>query len=73
MICKTALAAEPGGMTTRALAVACLGARGFDHEDPVLVRAMVGVLGQHAEDGGEARGGSDQMGESERKAIWRRP
>ena len=31
-------------MTTRALAVACLAARGFDAGDPVLVRAMVGVL-----------------------------
>ena len=43
-ICKAALSAEPDGMTTRELAVACLAAREFDHEDPVLVRAMVGVL-----------------------------
>ncbi len=42
-LCKAALAAEPE-MTSRALAVACLAARGFDHEDPVLVRSMVGVL-----------------------------
>ena len=30
-------------MSTRALAVARLAARGFDKGDPVLVRAMVGV------------------------------
>ena len=43
-LCKAALAEAPAGMTTRALAVACLAARGFDGDDPVLVRAMVGVL-----------------------------
>lgn len=38
-------------MTTRALAVACLGARGFYHDDPVLVRAMVGVLSNTLKNG----------------------
>ena len=31
-------------MTTRALAVGCLAARGFDGDNPVLVRAMTGGL-----------------------------
>ena len=44
VLCKAALAEAPAGMTTRALAVACLAARGFDGGDPVLVRAMVGVF-----------------------------
>lgn len=43
-ICRAALSVEPDGMTTRDLAVACLAAREFDHEDPVLVRAMVGLI-----------------------------
>lgn len=45
-------------MTTRALAVACLAARGFDWDDPVLVRAMTGVLSNTPEEGGSAGGDS---------------
>lgn len=43
-LCREALAGSPDGLSTRDLAVACLRARDFDHDDPVLVRAMVGLL-----------------------------
>ena len=68
-ICKTALSAEPDGLTTRELAVACLAARTFDHE-PVLVRAMVGVLSNTLKKAVRreelARGKNDR-----RETVWR--
>ena len=43
-ICLKALESLPDGLSTRDLGIACLTARGFNHEDPVLLRAMVGLL-----------------------------
>lgn len=78
MICKTALAAKAGttfpretseGMTTRELAVACLAAREFDHEDPVLVRAMVGVLSNTLKKA-VRRGELAKSSDNQRLAAW---
>jgi hypothetical protein len=70
MICKTALAAKPAGMTTRELAVACLAAREFDYEDPVLVRAMTGLLSNTLKKA-VRRSEVARIGANEdRKALW---
>ena len=37
-ICRSALTTAPGGLTTRELGIACLAAREFDHDEPVLLR-----------------------------------
>ena len=59
-------------MTTRALAVACLGARGFAEDDPVLVRAMVGVLSNTLKKA--VRRGELARAESDRReAAWALP
>ena len=69
-ICKAALSVEPDGLTTRQLAVCCLAAREFDHEDPVLVRAMVGVLSNTLKKA--VRRGVIAKGEGrESAAVWK--
>lgn len=69
-ICRSALAAQPSGVTTRELGVACLAAREFDHEDPVLLRAMVGLLSNTLKKA-VRRGELVKVGDDGRKAAWR--
>ena len=57
-------------MTTRGLAVACLAAREADHEDPVLVRAVVGVLSNTLKKA-VRRGEPTRVESDRREAVWR--
>ena len=71
-ICRKALANAPEGLTTRDLGIACLVARGFNQDDPVLLRAMVGLLSNTLKKA-VRRGDLVKVGEDGRKVVWRVP
>ena len=64
-----ALADKPDGLSTREIGVAVLAARQFDHEDPVLLRAMVGLLSNTLKKA-VRRGVVAKVGDG-RKVAWR--
>lgn len=69
-IARKALADTPEGLTTRELGVCCLMARGFNQDDPVLLRAMVGLLSNTLKKA-VRRGEMIKVVEDGRKAVWR--
>ncbi len=69
-ICRKALASAPDGLTTRELGIACLAARGFNQDDPVLLRAMVGLLSNSLVKA-VRRKDMVKIGADRRKATWR--